>query len=782
MSAKRGIKTIIGSFFRKRGQMGALAASSSFLVSIGFVIAFSCVIASWIFWKFPYHLFSDEVYNVVVVNAPQSFIEYNEATQEDRDQEAAEYGDPDDILGNFKNIINFEYSYDGYGWTRFIYLEHDAPYDFITYGKMMRENDAYLTVVFPEDFDERVYGRLAGEDSERPQVLTYYRTNSLEYYSMKYDFVNEYLVDYQKFIRADFGLSITSISDSAVIVVPLETVQSATGFRAIVEGLCRTFFPILLFIILLYTSMSIGTNVIAGQKERGTFTGILLTPQPRIAIILGYLGGVVIKALIPAFFVATISALLVGRFSISSYIALYIYILVLEIFIASITILISVINNTVISAQTAFLPVFLTFVAVCVTCIQSVSEQDEFYYYLPVHGQFYGIGDVLVGKTNVLGLVICSLGTLLLSVIIIFVTEKLLHSERYTVSIDTVSAKEVKRIREGGKPTLWESINNWHDSISYIMTETFYPLVVLSAYQLLALTPVVVTYMRKPEYSEFIQDLANVKSLEDIFAKTFEVFSIFFKDPLFLTLMTLGYALIILTYFIHAGRVWKIKGFKNKIAACGYPLSNGKHIALHYGLGFLFGFLMMSCTIGIMVLTGQISFNGFTLNASGLGVFFFNLLMWFPQGASEEVMFRGFMIPAFNKRYKVAVGVVISSVVFSAFHSLNSGYTPLASVNLVLIAVLFALIYLLTGDIWMTSAMHTAWNLTQGNIYGLQVSGNDAANSIFTAVYAKDASSLITGGAFGPEGGLATTAVSFVCLIIVTILLVQKKRKEKKLN
>ena len=778
MSAKRGIKTIIGSFFRKRGQMGAEASSASFLVSIGFVIAFSCVIVSWILWKFPYHLFSDEVYNVVVVNAPESFVEYNLSTQPDRDREAAEYGDPDDILGNYKNIISFQYSYDGYGWTKFIYKEHDAPYDFITFGKWMRENDAYLTVVFPENFDETVYGRLSDiNNNDRPQVLTYYRTNSLEYYYMKYDFINEYLNNYMSYIRDDYGLAITSSSDSALIDVPIATVETVSGIRAVVETLCRTFFPILLFIILLYSSMSIGTNVIAGQKERGTFTGILLTPQPRIAIVLGYLGGVVLKALIPAFFVATLSALIVGRFTIGSYIALYVYILILEIFIASITILISVINDTVISAQTAFLPVFLTFVAVCVTCIQSVTEKDDFYLYLPVHGQFYGIGDVLVGKPNVPGLIVCSLATLLLAAIVIFVTEKLLHSERYTVSIDTVKEKEVRRIKEGGKPSLWESINNLYESFSYMLNEAFYPLVVLSVYQLLALIPVVITYMRKPEYSEFIQNLSNVKTIQDILEKTFEVFSIFFKDPLFLTLMTLGYILILITYFIHAGRIWKIKGFKNKIAACGYPLSSGKHIALHYGLGFLFGFLMMTCTVGIMCITGQISFNGFTLKSSGMDVFIFNLLMWFPQGASEEIMFRGFMIKAFNKRYKVAVGIIFSSLVFSAFHSLNSGYTPLASVNLVLIAVLFALIYLLTGDIWMTSAMHTAWNLTQGNIYGLQVSGNDAANSIVTAVYSKDASTLITGGAFGPEGGIATTAVATVCLIIVIILLVMKKKK-----
>ena len=81
----------------------------------------------------------------------------------------------------------------------------------------------------------------------------------------------------------------------------------------------------------------------------------------------------------------------------------------------------------------------------------------------------------------------------------------------------------------------------------------------------------------------------------------------------------------------------------------------------------------------------------------------------------------------------------------------------------------------------MTSAMHTAWNLTQGNIYGLQVSGNDAAHSVFLTNYSSNASATITGGAFGPEGGLATTAVAVVCLIIVTVLLVLKKRKEKKL-
>lgn len=780
MSTRRGIKTIIGSFFRKRGQMGAEASNATFFTSVFFVAALACFAISFIMWWFPYHLFSDEVYNIVVVNSPDSFKQFNKDMQQEFDEMAEDYGDRYDYFANWENMADFEYIYVGYGWTEFIYKDTDALYDFVTFGKWMRENDAYLTVVFPKDFDEQIRLRQEGKTDAKPQILTYYRTNSMEYSQMREGFIEEYLDYYQSTIRENYGLKITSVEDSEIIDDPIPTVENGYGIKAFTDTMSRTFVPILLFVILLYASMSIGTNVIAGQKERGTFTGILLTPLPRYAIIIGYLGGVVLKTLIPAFIIATLSVLLAQQFSIGAFISIYIYIFVLAVFIASVTILISVINDTVVSAQTAFLPVFLILVAVCVTCIQSVAEREDFYMFMPVHGQFYGIGDVLTGSINVPGLAVSSIATLFLSAIIIFVTVKLLHSERYTVSIDTVDAKEVRRYREGGRSSVLEYFNKATDSFSYFITELFYPLIVLSFYQFLAMIPVVVAYMRKPEYSSFIQDLQNVGSVNDIFNKTFEIFGIFFKDPLFLGMMTLGYILIIVTYFIHAGRVWKIKGIKNKIGACGYPLTSGKHIAKNYCLGFLFGFLMMTATVGIMRLTGQLTLGGFNLSVSGLGAFIFNLFMWFPQGASEELMFRGYMIPAFNKRYKTAVGVVVSSILFSAFHSLNPGFTPLASINLALIAVLFALIYLLTGDIWMTSAMHTAWNLTQGNIYGLQVSGNLASNTVVKIVYDSNANPVITGGTFGPEGGLATTAVTCVCMVIVIALLISKSRKARK--
>ena len=76
-------------------------------------------------------------------------------------------------------------------------------------------------------------------------------------------------------------------------------------------------------------------------------------------------------------------------------------------------------------------------------------------------------GDVLTGNINVPGLIVSSLATLLLSALITFVTVKLLHSERYTVSIDTVDAKEVRRYREGGKSSVLESLSLGNSLLSH---------------------------------------------------------------------------------------------------------------------------------------------------------------------------------------------------------------------------------------------------------------------------------------------------------------------------
>jgi len=770
----RGARAIAASFFKKHGQMGAEAPGSTFLISVGFVAVLSLMVLSWFWWWFPYHLFSDEVYDVVVVNAPQSFIDYNQYMQKSRDKKAREYGSRTNWLSNWGHMSFFEYHYDGYGWTKFIYKENSALYDFVTFGKWMRENDAYLTVVFPEGFDESVSARTKDHNLPKPDILTYYRTNSLEYTSMKNDFIDEYLHGYQDYMREQNGWAYSNVVDSRIVDDPMDFSNTEAGHSAIGDTLGRTFAPLLLFIVVLYASMSAGTNVIAGQKELGTFTGILMTPVPRSAIIAGNLLGVTLKTLIPSFLFAIPFIVVPYYWKHGALVYLIVHIIILAIFVSAMTIFISVINDTVVSAQTAFLPVFLILISVCVTCIQNATEREPFYLYLPVYGQFYGIGDALAGHAEIPGLVVCSFATLALAFFVVLISERLLHNERYTVSIDPVTAKEIKNARTG-KNTVMDVADKITDTFVFTVRETIYPLMILGFFQMIAIVPMVINYMGRAEYSQFIADLKSVTTVTDIMKKTFEVIGIFMGNPIFLALMTVAYILMIAACVIRTKVVFHKKDYREAFAKAGLPLSNPGKVVRDYLVGLLFGFLMMSSVCLILKLTGQLEFTGFGFSKDLLPVFFINMLMWFPQGASEEVLFRGYMIPRLETRYKRAFAVFFSSLLFSVFHSLNAGYTPLASVNLLLIAVLFALIYLKTGNIWMTCAMHTAWNLSQGNVYGLDVSGNVAHAALINTSHSAGAKDIVTGGAFGPEGGLAVTAVTLVCMVIVIFLLVRSR-------
>lgn len=770
----RGARTIAASFFKKHGQMGAQAPGSTFLMSIGFVVVLSAMVLSWFWWWFPYHLFSDEVYDVVVVNAPQSFIDYNQYMQQYRDIKAAEYGSRTDWFSNWGHMSFFDYNYDGYGWTKFIYKENPALYDFVTYGKWMRENDAYLTVVFPEGFDGSVNARSKDHTQPKPDILTYYRTNSVEYTSMKNDFIDEYLHGYQDYMREQNGWAYANVVDSQIIEDPMDFIAEEEGHSPIGDTLGRTFAPLLLFIVVLYASMAAGTNVIAGQKELGTFTGILMTPVPRSAIIAGNLMGVTLKTLIPSFIFAIPFIVVPYYWKHGALFYLLVHIIILAVFCSAVTILISVINDTVVSAQTAFLPVFLILISVCVTCIQNATEREPFYLYLPVYGQFYGIGDALAGHAEIPGLIVCSLVTLLLALVVVLISEKLLHSERYTVSIDPVTAKEIKRARSGQHSVL-DVADKVTDTLVFTVRETLYPLMILGLFQMVAIIPMVIDYMGKAEYSQFIADLKNVTTVTDVMKKTFEVIGIFMGNPEFLALMTIAYVLMITACVLRAKRVFRRLSIRDAFEAVGLPLSNKGKIIKDYLLGFIFGLLMMSSVCLFLKLTGQIEITGFGFTPDLIPVFFVNLLMWFPQGASEEVLFRGYMIPRLETRFKRAFAVFFSSLLFSVFHSLNAGYTPLASVNLFVIAVLFALIYLKTGNIWMTCAMHTAWNLSQGNVFGLDVSGNVAHASLINTSHTANAKDLITGGAFGPEGGLAVSLVATVCIVIVIISILRSR-------
>lgn len=706
---------ITKTMFLHSGRGGTQVCATTLKMAIWFI--FACIVCMFaaIFYFFGLNDYTHSSNIVVMVNPPDSFIEFREANPCET------------------NLIFYE--------------EWDAAYDFSQMSVFMHKHSAGITVFFPKDFDDTLK---AGSDA---QILTYYRTDTLDYMSLRDSFKDDYLESYRLYLADRFHLE-NAGNTYNIIRDDIPTNEGMSRGELFARAMGRNFVPILLFIVLLYAAMSSGTEAISGQKERGTFSRILLTPVSRKDLVLAFTNGVFLSALIPSFIIVFITVLIPAYRHLSGLLPILLLVTSLAMFIAALTVMISVMNESVTSAQTAFLPIFFILIAVAVTCINGDDEASGLDYYLPVYGHFYGIGDALNGEPHILASIACSIVTALIAFGITRISARLLMNEKFTVLTGSSSEEEMTR-----EPSKIERIA---DTIAGFGDVVLYPLAVLSVFQLLAMVPVAVAYMKDPAYSDFIAGLSGVSGVAAIVVQTMDILNIFMNDPRFLALMSVAYILIIVTYAIRA------KG------TAGIGLRK-KKAALYYGTGIVLGIVLMTLVFLLLRITGKVTVNGAGIPSGSLLTFIFSLLMWIPQGAAEEVMFRGFMMPRIKKIFPkngTVPAILISSFLFAAFHCFNGGFSIVAMINIFLLAVLFALIYEKTGSIVMTCAAHTMWNMFQGNIYGLAVSGNASVPALISTDY--------TGSAFGPEGTLEATVIIVIALIVSAALSLRKRHPSPK--
>lgn len=180
-----------------------------------------------------------------------------------------------------------------------------------------------------------------------------------------------------------------------------------------------------------------------------------------------------------------------------------------------------------------------------------------------------------------------------------------------------------------------------------------------------------------------------------------------------------------------------------------------------YLRGLLVGLVMFALSIGLAGALGYIAFEEGDPQRQGfaaLGGVLLVFLGWFIQGPAEEALARGWLLPVIGARYKPVWGIVISSVSFAVYHSLNPNLNPVAVLNLFLFGVFTAFYALYEGGLWGVFGLHTAWNWAQGNLFGFAVSGMPAVgDTLFN--FMEVGPDVITGGPFGPEGGLVVTVI-----------------------
>lgn len=147
------------------------------------------------------------------------------------------------------------------------------------------------------------------------------------------------------------------------------------------------------------------------------------------------------------------------------------------------------------------------------------------------------------------------------------------------------------------------------------------------------------------------------------------------------------------------------------------------------------------------------------------------LMVLAPAALAEELAFRGLPLVLLASVFGRGAAIVIMSLIFGLAHGLNPEVTPLAIGNVALAGVFLGLAFYAPGGIWTAWGAHLGWNVA---LAALDAPVSGLPFRIPLIDFDPGTVTWLTGGAFGPEGGVAAT----VALGAGCILLVRYARKD----
>jgi membrane protease YdiL (CAAX protease family) len=189
--------------------------------------------------------------------------------------------------------------------------------------------------------------------------------------------------------------------------------------------------------------------------------------------------------------------------------------------------------------------------------------------------------------------------------------------------------------------------------------------------------------------------------------------------------------------------------------------------------GLVVGIGMVATVVAVLRVAGMAVVGGphraenpaIALGDSPAATLLYGFVLFAAVAALEEFVVRGYLLTnvaegirgvAGDDTVAVGVAVLATAALFGVLHAANPAGSLLSLLNVALAGVLLGGAYAATGRIAFPVGLHTTWNFGLGPLFGLPVSGltTDAA----LVPVRVEGPRLVTGGGFGPEGGLVMLA------------------------
>ncbi len=179
------------------------------------------------------------------------------------------------------------------------------------------------------------------------------------------------------------------------------------------------------------------------------------------------------------------------------------------------------------------------------------------------------------------------------------------------------------------------------------------------------------------------------------------------------------------------------------------------------GMGWCIGFAAIGAGCALLLAVGWLRIMP-SAPGSSLGAAARITLFLVPAALAEEVLCRGYLLTVIRDRVGMWGAVGLTSAAFGLLHLSNPGWTA-ASVGVVTLAGLFlAMVRIVYDSLYAAWAAHVAWNWVLAVPLHAPVSGLRFEAPDYRTVSAGP--EWITGGAWGPEGGLAAALGMLACL------------------
>ena len=303
----------------------------------------------------------------------------------------------------------------------------------------IRDGSADLWIAFPQDFLEQIEVYKTGD--EIPQIKVYYNPSE-EYSQAAYEGVAGGCLEvYRQALLSERvgdmqSLTVFTVnSDNPDMVIQDE--QKAGG-KAL--GMMLPYF---VTILLFAGAMGLGTDMVAGEKERGTMASMLVAPIKRSSIVLGKVFALmIISGISSVVYVAVMVGFLpqmMGAYGseglglsleVGQVLMMAFLLIAIAFLYSGIIVLISVFAKDTKEANSYIMPVYMLILILGIATMFTTQNIENWYYAVPVFNTALALQGILTGDVSVMQYAVTLAETLILGVILITVIAKAFESEK----------------------------------------------------------------------------------------------------------------------------------------------------------------------------------------------------------------------------------------------------------------------------------------------------------------------------------------------------------------